>query len=69
MKRLSKLQKDYLEHIAEFISDLKCFEDIGAEGQVALLYMNPLIGDYDTLKLLVDDFLKLLDLEKQAEHL
>ena len=69
MNKLSLTQKRFLTDIAELNTDIKCFTDLSAEVQIALMYMNSRITFYDELQSEVNEFLKLIDLEKQAEQL
>ena len=39
MKTLNQLQKNYLTDLLDFVHDYKTFEDIGWEGQKALMHM------------------------------
>jgi hypothetical protein len=39
MKTLNQLQKNYLTDLLDFVHDYKTFDDIGWEGQKALMYM------------------------------
>jgi hypothetical protein len=68
MKRLNAIQKRYLVILADEFS-VKQWDDIGAEGQVALLYMCEGIRSFIELSPLANEFLKLIDLEKQVEQL
>lgn len=62
MKQLNQLQKNYLTDLLDFVSDYNSFEDIGHEGQRALMYMYRNFIDsssnYDNLVNLVNKFIK-----------
>lgn len=58
MKSLNQLQKNYLTHLLDFVHDYNTFEDIGFEGQVALVYM---YRNYHETSTNHDDLVKLVD--------
>jgi hypothetical protein len=66
--RLNAVQKRFINVLVDEFG-ITSFEMIGAEGQLALLYMGEVIRSFDILEPLVNDFLKLIDLEEQAEQL
>jgi hypothetical protein len=68
-KRLNAIQKRFIIALTEEFG-ITSFEMIGAEGQLALLYMTDNVYcDFEILAPFVNEFLKLLDLEQQAEQL
>jgi hypothetical protein len=72
MKQLNQLQKNYLTHILDFIHDYNTFEDISAEGQIALIYMyrnyHETSTNHDNLVNLVDRFIKKYRKQQEANQ-
>jgi hypothetical protein len=72
MKQLNQLQKNYLTHLLDFVSDYKTFEDIGYEGQTALIYMDRSFYDtssnYDVLANLVNKFITKYRKQQEANQ-
>ena len=69
MKTLNQLQKNYLTHLLDFIHDYNHFDDISAEGQMALMYMNRNCFEKDALNdlvNLVNKFIKKYRKQKEA---
>jgi len=72
MKQLNQLQKNYLTHLLDFVSDYNTFGDLASEGQLALMYMNRNYFDsssnYDNLVNLVNKFIKNYRNKKEATN-
>jgi hypothetical protein len=56
MKRLNKLQRNYLDNILAVIHDYKSFDDLGGEAMIALRVMCGAKDD-ENLNTLVDKFI------------
>jgi hypothetical protein len=72
MKRLNQQQKDFLTHLLDFIHDYNTFEDIGSEGQIALMYLDKnfiyTTSTYEELSQNVDNFIKKYREKKEATN-
>jgi hypothetical protein len=67
MKRLNKLQRNYLDNILAVIHDYKSFDDLGGEAIIALRVM---CGDKDdeNLNELVNTFIKKYRKQQEANQ-
>ena len=63
MKRLNKVQRDFIRWVVEYVSDVETLDDFSVEGVGALKYMCK-DNDGENLDILVAKFIKQLKKEK-----
>jgi hypothetical protein len=63
MKRLNKVQRDFIRWVVEYVSDVETLDDFSVEGVGALKYMCK-DNDGENLDILVGKFIKQLKKEK-----
>ena len=71
MKQLTTTQKRYVRELMKNNTDIKSFEDIGAEGMLALDLLNEISKqiDFEIYLEMINDYIKLELLSIQAEQL
>jgi hypothetical protein len=67
MKRLTRNQKRYIEHVLEFVSDIETYESFSVEGQIALNYMGNEYNDISELAEIVNAYIKRIKKERENE--
>ena len=71
MKQLTTTQKRYIRELMKLNTDIRSFEDIGAEGMLALDLLNEISKqiDFEIYLEMINDYIKLELLSIQAEQL
>ena len=71
MKQLTTTQKRYIRELMKLNTDIRSFEDIGAEGMLALDLLNEISKqiDFEIYLEIINDYIELELLSIQAEQL